>query len=323
MENKHKVTLRESELRYVVMEAVRRTLNERINRMLCEEGGPGDFMPYELRERFVNIIRNASHFSQNDVKREVMKFYKQYFAKVNKQSFILDKLMDFADRIEAAEIQSSHIIPCAGRCGNGFKSPDYDADRRAYDIGEANIGRGTDTSHYSSFSGDDFGGSTFHGFQTSENPYMNDSVLMLANRFEKRLGGSYKVTAHNNTLSSEDDNEYGETVKSIDSSMVDFVVGLPGNGYGNIDDVIHIATVAKKMFGAMSYDISVSGVEFDPESEMASSITIRVNLRNVNEPRKDMIPKRGTYMQNDNGHREKDFADTNFSKPQYWSYTDN
>ena len=41
MEKKHKVTLRESELRYVVLEAVRRTLNERINRMLCAEGGPG------------------------------------------------------------------------------------------------------------------------------------------------------------------------------------------------------------------------------------------------------------------------------------------
>ena len=64
--------------------------------------------------------------------------------------------------------------------------------------------------------------------------------------------------------------------------------------------------------------IDILDINFDDvEWKRIDSITISVELYNINEPRKNMIPKKAYKKGEETG-----FANTNFTKPQSWYYTE-
>lgn len=199
---------------------------------------------------------------------------------------------------------------------------------------EARMGRGTTTTTSSSWSGDEYGGTTSTFYGTKENPYSNDAVMMLANRLEKRLGGKYRVEVHSNPYKSEEyDYDSDKTNYKTYLTKVDFVIIKK---YGdsehyierqNIDDIVTISKVAKQLLSTMAEKVYISDVSCNGESELDSndSITITALLRNVDEPRKDMIPKSRWGKRKDFYEPTPDtgYADSKFTKPQSWHTTEN
>ena len=194
-------------------------------------------------------------------------------------------------------------------------------------INEAQIGRGTTTTISSSDYADDYHDHTTYHFNTSENPYSNDSVQMLADRFEKRLGGEYKVSAFNNPIMKKD--EDSDSNATTTANIVDFKVTTPNSRYSNVQDIMYIAKVANQLFSNMHGEryfkqtfgdskVNISDIENDGKGCDTQSITISVELY-INEPRKDMIP-RSKYQRD---HKTPTgFEYSNFTKPQYWSHTE-
>lgn len=190
-------------------------------------------------------------------------------------------------------------------------------------LNEALVGRGTTTTTSSSDYADDYHDEVTHHFNTRENPYSNDSVQMLADRFEKRLGGEYKVSAFNNPQMEEDEDTYPNAI--LMSNIVDFKVTTPNSRVSNVQDIMNIAKVANQLFSNMQggtmwedVNINISNIEFD-EDGRTESITVSVRLYNINEPRKDMIPRR-KYKRD--GNTQTGFDYPNFAKPEYWSRTE-
>ena len=92
-----------------------------------------------------------------------------------------------------------------------------------------------------------------------------------------------------------------------------------------MQDIMKIAKVANQLFSNMQgekmwqkAEINISDIEFN-EDNKTDSITVSVNLYNINEPRKDMIPK--NKYQGD-GNTETGFEYSNFTKPRHWSHTE-
>ena len=194
---------------------------------------------------------------------------------------------------------------------------------------EARLGRGTITKTDSSWSGDEYGGTTSNFFKTEENPFSNDTVQMLADRLEKRLGGKYRVEAHANPyMSGKYDWDSDKMNYKTHLVKVDFVIERKAENdfqdsyieKQDIDDVVRIAKVAKQLLYNMAEKVYVSGVNYAEDNGIDSndSITVTALLRNVNEPRKDMIPRRKYDINGDTG-----YANSNFTKPSVWHTTEN
>ena len=181
---------------------------------------------------------------------------------------------------------------------------------------EVKIGRGTTTTHSSDSYADDYHDHTTHHYETSENPYSNDAVQMLADRLEKRLGKGYKVTIASNNPQIR---KGGYDRPDETSNIVDFYISLTNSSSSNIEDILYVGKIVNQMFSKMDrakvniIDISFGDIEF----YRIDSIAISVELHNINEPRKDMIPKK-EYK---NG-KETGFANTVFTKPESWHHTE-
>ena len=63
--------------------------------------------------------------------------------------------------------------------------------------------------------------------------------------------------------------------------------------------------------------INISDINFDYREERIDSITISVELHNINEPRKNMIPKK-VYKKGE----ETGLANTNSTEPESWYHTE-
>ena len=199
---------------------------------------------------------------------------------------------------------------------------------------EARMGRGTTTTTSSSWSGDEYGGTTNTFYRTEENPYSNDAVMMLADRLEKRLGGEYRVEVHANPYRYEKyDYDSDKTHYKTFLTKVDFVIiRKDGNSdyyieRQNIDDIVTISKVAKQLLSNMAEKVYISNVSCNGESELDTndSVTVTALLRNVDEPRKDMIPKSRWGKKEDFYEPTPDtgYADSKFTKPQLWHTTEN
>lgn len=184
---------------------------------------------------------------------------------------------------------------------------------------EANIGRGTTTTQNSDSYRDEYHDNVTYYYDTSENPYSNDAVQMLADRLEKRLGKGYKVIAHNNPQNKKIRNHYDPEGTAFNkSNIVEFDISLPNSKYSNIEDILYISKIVNQMFSKMDRGkFNINQVNYDDLGQYTTSITISIELYNINEPRKNMMPKKA-YK---NGEKTG-FANTNFTKPESWHYTE-
>ena len=140
--------------------------------------------------------------------------------------------------------------------------------------------------------------------------------MMIADRLEKRLGNGYSVEAHVNPHVKTSHGYEGTEMSGYNDIELQI---FSNDGALSLDDVAFICKTAHKLLWNMMSEAYVSDFGY-------GNITITVeHLRNIDYPRRNMIPKRSRKYQDIYDRRGKDtgYANSNFTRPQSWSETEN